>query len=67
MKNPIPIIKRVSFTGKQLVELEKAFQSNENISEFERKKLAEKLELTEKQIITWVKNKKNRMFNGEKS
>ncbi|VDN50195.1 unnamed protein product [Dracunculus medinensis] len=51
---------RTAFSPQQLVQLEKAFQSNHYVIGNERKQLAIKLSLTETQVKVWFQNRRTK-------
>ncbi|RWS27460.1 Hematopoietically-expressed homeobox protein HHEX-like protein [Leptotrombidium deliense] len=49
---------QIRFTHQQTIELEKRFQSQKYLSPPERKKIAIKLSLSERQVKTWFQNRR---------
>ncbi|RWS08156.1 hematopoietically-expressed homeobox protein HHEX-like isoform X2, partial [Dinothrombium tinctorium] len=49
---------QIRFTHQQTIELENRFQSQKYLSPPERKKIASKLGLSERQVKTWFQNRR---------
>lgn len=49
---------QIRFTHQQTVELERKFDSYKYLTSFERNKLAQKLNLSERQVKTWFQNRR---------
>lgn len=55
---------QIRFSHEQVIDLEKRFHSSKYLSAGERKKLAGRINLTERQVKTWFQNRRAKWRRG---
>lgn len=55
---------QIRFSHQQIIDLEKRFHKNKYLSASERKKLAGRINLTERQVKTWFQNRRAKWRRG---
>lgn len=55
---------QIRFSHQQVIDLEKRFHSSKYLSAGERKKLAGRINLTERQVKTWFQNRRAKWRRG---
>ena len=56
---------RTTFTGKQIFELEKSFESKKYLSSAERAEMATSLKVTQQQVKIWFQNRRTKWKKAE--
>ena len=56
---------RTTFTGKQIFQLEKSFESKKYLSSAERAEMATSLEVTQQQVKIWFQNRRTKWKKAE--
>ena len=56
---------RTTFTGKQIFQLEKSFESKKYLSSAERAEMATNLEVTQQQVKIWFQNRRTKWKKAE--